>query len=706
MGETKWGSAAKIHLGLDLSGGVSITYQVVDGTSPTTEEMEDAVYKLQQRVYAYSTEAQVVQEGTDRINIQIPGVMDTEEILTDLGKPGTLEFVTEDGETVMEGAQVTGAEAGMGTDDSGNLTYSVVLTLSDEGAKAIAQATAEHQNESIRILYNGEELTTAVITKQITDGECAILGLGTMAEAERLASSIRIGSLQIELEELSSTVVSPQLGTRAIQTSVQAAFVGLALVIFLMMYTYRLPGIVAGFALVFYTCLDLIALSMTGVTLTLPGIAGIILSIGMAVDANVVIYMRIREEITMGLSVKDAILSGYKLALGAILDGNITTLMAGCILYYVGSGPIHGFAVTLMSGIVLSMFTALVITRILIRALYSLGFQQEKWYGRLHDRKLVRFTKGKKWIVPVTIVVILSGPLTMAAHAQTGQNILNFSMDFTGGTQMTLYLNQDITQEELEEVLKPVYAEVAGEENIQVSLEESVDAESNVATVRTAMLTSRQCSQLSDELAELGLAEAENIEFDTVSATITNETRAMSILAVMLALIAMLVYLHFRFRDGCFAVSAILALVHDVLVVLACYAVFRIPVGSSFIACMLTIVGYSINATIVVFDRIRENQKDGLTRQEYVDVSISQTMSRNIYTSLTTIVMVLVLYVHGVESIREFALPIIVGIIAGTWSSICLTGNLWNQLTTLEEEMDLFYDHFLDRIGIGKYFDE
>lgn len=702
LGGTGVGSADQIRLGLDLSGGASITYQVTDGEQPSAEEMTDTVNKLQQRIYSYSSEAQVIVEGTDRINIQIPGIMDADEILKSLGKPGTLEFLTEDGEAILKGAEVTGAEAGMGTDENGTPTYSVMLTLTDEGKAALAEATARHIGETITICYDGEELTTVLLTEKITDSECGILGIGTMAEAERLASNIRIGSLSVELKELSSTIVSPQLGGEAIRTSIQAAFVGLVIVILLMMYMYRIPGVVAGIALTFYTCLDLIALSIFDLTLTLPGIAGIILSIGMAVDANVIIYMRIREEISKNLPVIEAIQSGYKRAFAAIFDGNITTLMAACILYFVGSGPIQGFACTLALGIVLSMFTALVITRALICALFGLGFTHEKWYGRLHHRKLIRFTRKRRLIALIAFLAVLSGPAAMVYHARAGEGALNLSMDFIGGTQTTLYPADEMTLEELETALRPVFARVLENEEIQMNQ----DVEDQTVTVRTGVLDQNKRKILTDELVESGLAKEDSIEFETMSSTITDETRAMAVLAVILAVICMLIYIRLRFRDICFAVSAILALVHDVLVVLACYAVFRIPVGSTFIACMLTIVGYSVNATIVVFDRIRENQKGIMTRQEYVDISVSQTMSRNVYTSLTTLVMVLVLYIHGVESIREFALPILVGVIAGTYSSVCMTGNLWYMLTTFKEKSDSAYDRFLDKIGIGKYFDE
>ena len=373
FGPTGTGAAKNITLGLDLSGGVSITYEVVGDENPSAEDMKDTIYKLQQRVDGYSTEAQVYQEGTNRINIEIPGVSDANTILEELGKPGSLQFQLEDGTVVVDGSQVVSAEAGVQQDNLKNNENVVKLEFNSEGAAAFANATSENIGKSIYIVYDGDVISAPTVQSAITDGSAVITGMADAQEAENLASSIRIGSLSLELQELRSNVVGAQLGEAAISTSLKAGAIGLALVCIFMMVVYLLPGVVAAISLLLYTVLTLVTLNAFDITLTLPGIAGIILGIGMAVDANVIIYARIREEIAAGRSVKSAIDIGFKKALSAILDGNITTLIAAIVLGIMGTGSVKGFAYTLAMSIILSMFSALVISRYLAKAFFALG---------------------------------------------------------------------------------------------------------------------------------------------------------------------------------------------------------------------------------------------------------------------------------------------------------------------------------------------
>lgn len=289
FGPTGTGAAKNITLGLDLSGGVSITYEVVGDENPSAEDMKDTIYKLQQRVDGYSTEAQVYQEGTNRINIEIPGVSDANTILEELGKPGSLQFQLEDGTVVVDGSQVVSAEAGVQQDNLKNNENVVKLEFNSEGAAAFANATSENIGKSIYIVYDGDVISAPTVQSAITDGSAVITGMADAQEAENLASSIRIGSLSLELQELRSNVVGAQLGEAAISTSLKAGAIGLALVCIFMMVVYLLPGVVAAISLLLYTVLTLVTLNAFDITLTLPGIAGIILGIGMAVDANVII---------------------------------------------------------------------------------------------------------------------------------------------------------------------------------------------------------------------------------------------------------------------------------------------------------------------------------------------------------------------------------------------------------------------------------
>lgn len=715
VGSDHSGSASSIKLGLDLAGGVSITYQVVGDEDPSAEDMNDTIYKLQQRVDSYSTEAQVYQEGSDRINIEIPGVSDANVILEELGKPGSLYFISQtdsegntnyelstyeiddegnlkpvyeltktldelqaDGSIVLTGTQVETAQARTQQDSLGNLENVVTLTFNEEGKEAFAEATAKayENGETIAIYYDDDFVSVPNVQAVITDGNAVITGQDSVAEAEQLATTIRIGGLKLELEELRSNVVGAQLGSAAIDTSLIAAAVGFALVVVFMIAVYYIAGLAASLALVLYTELMVILLYAFEATLTLPGIAGIILSVGMAVDANVIIFARIREELATGKTVQSAIKIGFNKALSAILDGNITTFIAAIVLYIMGSGTIKGFSITLMLGIVLSMFTALVVTKFLINVFYGLGIQSEKAYGVGKEKKTINFLAKRYVFFGLSIAVILVGFIVMGVNKSQIGMPLNYSLDFVGGTSTTMTLNEDMSIEQIDAQIVPYVEEITGDGNVQTTKV----AGSNQVIIKTRTLNVDEREEFANVMVNNFGVDESSITAETISATISSEMQTDAVKAIVVAAILMLLYIWFRFKDIRFGTSSVIALLHDVLVVLAFYAVARVSVGSTFIACMLTIVGYSINATIVIFDRIRENlagMRNKNELQEMVNASISQTLSRSIFTSLTTFFMVAALEVFGVSSIREFALPLMVGIVCGTYSSICLTGAMW-----------------------------
>ena len=700
IGPTGTGSAKNINTGLDLSGGVSITYQTKD-KNPSAEDMSDTVYKMQKRVEQYSTEAQAYKEGNDRITVEIPGATDADAILNDLGKPGSLCFITQEdsdgnenftygtngyelsrsldeireaGCVVLEGTDVANAEGGAyQLSQNSSRQYAVSLTLTDEGKTKFADATAANVGKQIAIVYDNQILSAPNVDEAITGGQAQITGMSGVEEAQNLASYIRIGSLSLELEELRSSVVAAQLGEEAISTSVMAGLFGLIIVILFMIIVYRIPGLVSGIALILYTALVLITLNAFDITLTLPGIAGIILGIGMAVDANVIIYARIKEEIAAGNSVGSAIKAGFSKAFSAIFDGNITTLIASFVLMWLGSGTVKGFAYTLAIGIVASMFTALVVSRFLINALYAIGVTDPKFYGKAKDRKVFDFVGKKKVFFLLSLLLIITGPVTMMIHHQTGGPALNYALDFSGGTATTVTFNKDMDIKEIDSEVTPVVEKVTGDKNVQPTKVVGT----NQVVIKTRTLSQAEREKLDKVLVDEFKVDESLISTESISATVSSEMRKDAVVAVVVATICMLLYIWFRFKDICFASSAVLALVHDVLVVLTFYAVSRISVGNTFIACMLTIVGYSINATIVIFDRIRENMKKKRDIAETVNLSITQTLTRSIYTSFTTFVMVAVLYILGVSSIREFAAPLMAGVICGAYSSVCITGSLW-----------------------------
>ena len=682
FGPTHTGSARNIKLGLDLAGGVSITYQTVE-ENPSSEDMADTVYKLQQRVSQYSTEASVYQEGNNRIAIEIPGVNDANVILEELGQPGTLEFQDPSGNVVLEGTDIADAQAGaQQTSTTGATEYVVQLTMTDDGAEKFAQATEENVGQQISIIYDGEVISSPVVQQAIEDGQAVINGMSSYEEAESLASYIRIGGLSLELQELRSNVVGAQLGGEAIRTSLLAGAIGLAIVCVFMCFVYLLPGLASSLALLIYTGLVILLLNAFDITLTLPGIAGIILSIGMAVDANVIIFARVKEEISAGISVRSALKNGFHKALSAIVDGNVTTLIAAVVLGIMGTGSVRGFAQTLALGVIVSMFTALVITRIIIFSFYAVGIRDKKFYAKVKKaREPIPFLKHRKVFFAISIAAILIGFVAMGIQSARGNGALNYSMEFMGGTSTTVEFNEDYTIEELESQVVPVVEEATGETGVQTQKVQ----DSNQVIIKTQTLDLTQREALNTALEEnFGVAE-ENITSENISSTVSSEMRRDAIVSVLVASVFMLLYIWFRFKDIRFAASAILALLNDVLFVLTFYAVARVSVGNTFIACMLTIVGYSINATIVIFDRIREElrvQKKNESLEVLVNRSITETLTRSIYTNLTTFIMVAVLFILGVSSIREFAGPLMVGVAGGTYSSICVTGALWYVLRT------------------------
>ena len=678
LSSTGIGEDMSIPLGLDLSGGVSITYQVVD-ENPSAEDMSDTIYKLQKRVDSYSTEASVYQVGDDRITVEIPGVQDANEILEDLGNPGSLEFQMPDGTVFMTGDMVEDAQGATATDRYGNKQYIVSLKLTDEGAKIFGEVTSENIGKNLPIVYDGETISYPQVQSAITGGEAQITGMSSFEEADNLATQIRIGSLSLQLSELESSVVGAQLGSQAIASSLKAGAIGLAIVMVFMIIMYAVPGIAASLALAIYTTLVIATLYLFDITLTLPGIAGIILGIGMAVDANVIVFARIREEIATGKSVQTSMKIGFQKAMSAILDGNITTLIASVVLMALGSGTVKGFAYTLMIGIILSLFTAMVVTRYILYSLYALGLKSEKLYGRAKERKSIDFIGKKAVFFTISGIIIAAGLISMGVHSATEGKALNYGLDFMGGTSTTADFGKDMSIEDIENDIVPYVEKVTGDSDVQAT---KVEGTTQV-TIKTRTLSLDERQKLEDTLAENCDVDASTITSQSISSTISGEMRSDALKAVIVSCIFMLLYIWFRFKDIRFAASAILALVHDVLVVITVYALVRISVGSTFIACVLTIVGYSINDTIVIFDRIRENlalktgKQTAEDLREIANKSLTQTLSRSINTSITTFIMVVMLYILGVASIRDFSLPLMAGLVCGAYSSICIATELW-----------------------------
>ncbi|MFN2925493.1 protein translocase subunit SecD [Lachnospiraceae bacterium YH-ros2228] len=722
------GNKKGLKLGLDLAGGVSITYQA-DKEHPSKQDMEDTIQKLQSRIEhdlsdkASTTEANVYQVGDNRITVEIPGVSDANAILEELGTPGNLYFIKQtdasgnnnynydqtsgeyklaegktieslqkEGSIVLTGTEVKTAKAGYTQDQTtGNQSPIVEVSLNKKGTKAFGDATTEayKNGQTIGIYYDGRFVSVPTVQAAITNGNCQITGMSSIDEANQLASYIRIGGLKINLKEVQSQIVSAQLGGNALKTSLIAAFIGILIIFLFMILAYRILGLGASLALLLYTELMIGILDQFTITLTLPGIAGIILSIGMAVDANSIIFARIKEEIGLEHTVASAIEAGFHKALSAIIDGNMTTLIAAAVLGLIGTGTVRGFAVTLAIGVVLSLFTAFFISRTLIRAFYAIGIRDEKFYGKKLEKPSLKFVEKRAVFFSVSLAVIIAGFVGMGVYkAKTGK-ALNYSLEFSGGTSTTIATKKQYTLSKAEKEIVPLFEKVTGDSDVQATVVNSDKA----VIIKTRTLTLKEREAVNASLKKnLGIKESA-IQNENISSTISGEMRRTSLIAVIVAVLLMLVYIWFRFRDIRFGSSAVIALAHDVLVTLAVYALARLSVGSTFIACILTIIGYSINDTIVVFDRIRENltnlQKEKRNREtlkELCDRSITETLTRSLSTSFTTIVMVIMLEILGVSAIRAFAFPLMIGLISGTYSSICLATELWYLMSARNTE--------------------
>ncbi len=701
------GSAYGIKRGLDLAGGVSITYEATKA-DPSATEMADTIEKMRMRAENFSTESEVYQEGSSRIVVDIPDVTDADAVLAQMGSAGSIQFIPVEGnivqneegyyvlnasmdelyangQVVIDGSDISTAKA-KDVQDTLGVEHLVVLSLNQSGAAKFAKATEENYGKQIAIVYDGNVISAPVVRAIITDGEATISGQESIQEAERLASIIRIGALPLELTEIRSQVVGAKLGDTALQTSLLAGLIGFLLVFIFMIVVYRIPGLASSLALCAYVTIELILLDLLEITLTLPGIAGIILSIGMAVDANVIIFTRIKEEIGAGKTVRSAIKLGFSKALSAIIDGNVTTIIAGIVLAIFGTGTIKGFAYTLILGILISMLTALFITRFLLYALYDLGFDSEIFYGIKTERTPINFIGFSKKAYIISGAIICVGIIAIIVNSITG-TAFNYALEFSGGTSTEVVFDGGNVPSN-DEIRALVNGAVPGLSDVDVA---QVVGEDKVI-VKTRDLTLEERAAVHQAFFDQYNVSEGNIEEQIISGAVSGEMKRDALMSVIAATICMLIYIIIRFRNVNFGFSAVLALLHDVMIVVTLYALTRMNVGNTFIACMLTIVGYSINATIIIFDRIRENIAEMQKKDTYADIvnrSITQTLTRSINTNITTLVMVVMLMILGVSSVREFALPLIVGLVFGTYSSICITGCLWYHLNQIKVKKEV-----------------
>ena len=679
-----------IRLGLDLVGGSRIVYEaeIPDGYNQANlaDDMNSVQKVIRQRLTDKGfTEATVTLTGDNRVTVEIPQITNPEEAVQTLGTTAQLTFVDADGKEWLTGSDIKKATYGYGRPTGNEVTdvHYVQVQFTSEGQKKFAEATGNIAARTdgtniMAIVMDNQVISSPSVSSQIDSDSCVISGSFTRDSASELADLINAGQIPFSLKQVELRSVGPQLGADAMRTSLIAGAIGIVLVMLFMLIVYRIPGLVASIALCFYMVLEALIFSLVRVNLSLPGIAGIILSIGMAVDANVIIFERVKEELKNGKTVKSAIDSGFKRAFTAILDSNITTLIACAVLFFLGTGTIVGFATTLGIGVIVSMFTALTVTHFLLNRMVDFRIRNPKAYG-LRDREAgkQRFAilKNFKIFGGISALLVVTG-LVALILLPFGKNLFNLSIDFAGGTEMEFNMHTEVTQDVQTEV-SGLFKDATGVDASSVT--SSGDGNEDVL-IRSTSITSEQRAAVIDKMLEkYSLADTDILNNNDVSASVGSDLQRSAVICSVLAIVLMMLYITFRFEMTS-GMAAVCCLVHDLMIMLSVYVWLQIPLDSNFIAAALTILGYSINASIIVFDRVRENLRTA-RREDFASVaerSVWQTMGRTINTTLTTLFTIGMVFILGVPSLKQFTLPLIVGIIAGGWSSVLLSCSLWN----------------------------
>ena len=679
-----------IRLGLDLVGGSRIVYEaeIPDGYNQANlaDDMNSVQKVIRQRLTDKGfTEATVTLTGDNRVTVEIPQITNPEEAVQTLGTTAQLTFIDADGKEWLTGSDIKKATYGYGRPTGNEVTdvHYVQVQFTSEGQKKFAEATGNIAARTdgtniMAIVMDNQVISSPSVSSQIDSDSCVISGSFTRDSASELADLINAGQIPFSLKQVELRSVGPQLGADAMRTSLIAGAIGIVLVMLFMLIVYRIPGLVASIALCFYMVIEALIFSLVRVNLSLPGIAGIILSIGMAVDANVIIFERVKEELKNGKTVKSAIDSGFKRAFTAILDSNITTLIACAVLFFLGTGTIVGFATTLGSGVIGSMFTALTVTHFLLNRMVDFRIRNPKAYG-LRDREAgkQRFAilKNFKIFGGISALLVVTG-LVALILLPFGKNLFNLSIDFAGGTEMEFNMHTEVTQDVQTEV-SGLFKDATGVDASSVT--SSGDGNEDVL-IRSTSITSEQRAAVIDKMLEkYSLADTDILNNNDVSASIGSDLQRSAVICSVLAIVLMMLYITFRFEMTS-GMAAVCCLMHDLLIMLSVYVWLQIPLDSNFIAAALTILGYSINASIIVFDRVRENLRTA-RREDFASVaerSVWQTMGRTINTTLTTLFTIGMVFILGVPSLKQFTLPLIVGILAGGWSSVLLSCSLWN----------------------------
>lgn len=640
--------------GLDLQGGTSVLLEV-QAPDLDAAGLDRVRSLIALRVDATgAVDPTITTEGTNRIRVDIPGKYESAAIVEQLSRTGVLTFKDPDGKVVLEGKDIESATPAY--DEFGR--FVVNLQMKDEGVQKFADATAANVGQSISINMDDEVLSSPVVNEPIRDGQASITGQFGEDEAKMLAAMINNGALPYPVKTLSVQEIGATLGTSVLGNVAIAGGLGLLAIVIFMFVFYRMAGILAAVALAIFALLLIYATAGLRISMSLAGIAGYLLSVGMAIDANILIFERIKEELGRKLDPHKAIKEGFHHAMSSILDSNITTLLAGFILYYFGAGTVRGFAMNLVIGVLLSMFTALVVSRFLMWLGWKAGmFNDPAAFGsKVATGKPFHFTfyKNRKLVYTISAAVLAIG---LTAGIVRGPNV---GIDFAGGTQITLNFPGEINKAEVDAILQKY------DPNITTQV-----AEGNRLEARSQSIDTATADEAITELEETFSGGENFVEsIYEIGSSIGAEQTRKSVIASVLAIIGILAYVAFRFKFT-LGVGAIAALIHDVLFTVGIYFIFRIPINAPLIAAILTIIGYSINDTVVIFDRIRENlpMRGAKKLEEVTDESINQTLYRTFNTSVT-LLFILVLVLFLVPQIRDFTLPLTLGVLSGVYSSV------------------------------------
>ncbi|MFJ7847223.1 protein translocase subunit SecDF [Peribacillus sp. NPDC097206] len=709
MGTTSKGILGNIKLGLDLQGGFEVLYEVkpLAGEKITQDVLSSTASALDRRVNVLGVNEPIIQiEGNDRIRVQLAGIQDQNNAREILSTQAKLSFRDYNDKEMMTGADLKEGGAKQTFQDNKPV---VEVTLKDANKfKEITEKISsmesptnvlaiwldfEEGKDSIKKVDSQDNMISApAVSEVFSTNKVFITGQFTVEEAKELAGLLNAGALPVDLKEVYSTSVGAQFGEGALNDTIFAGIIGIALIFIFMLVYYRFPGFIAIVTLSIYIFLTLLVFDWMNAVLTLPGIAALVLGVGMAVDANIITYERIRDELKLGRSVKAAYTEGTKNSLGTIMDANLTTLLAAAVLFFYGTSSVKGFATTLIISILMSFVTAVYGTRLFMSLWVKSGFldKRKSWFGvkkkYIHNlsEKIdlmslptrfdkIDFVKHRKVFYSISIGVTLIGIIFLFVFR------LNLGIDFTSGTRIEIASKEALTTEQIKTEMDKFDIEAK-----DIRLAGTDDKNAVVRTV--GVLDKQEIAELKDHFKKDYGAEP---NVSTVSPTVGKELAKNAMIALLIASLGIILYVSVRF-EWRMALPAVVALIHDAFFIITIFSLLRLEVDITFIAAVLTIVGYSINDTIVTFDRIRENLrfsrkvKTVEELENIANISIRQTLTRSINTVLTVLVTVVALAIFGSEAIRNFSIALFIGLLCGVYSSLLIASQFWLDLKIKE----------------------